>query len=203
MIKRLIGTLLVFSLTACSSAVTGSQTPFVPTASLTGAMQPSSLTNIASIESMIKRVDAKTDAIKARLSGVANVVTTSGGADLYIRGKLVDSIQMNGDGTGTHTFSNGQQVTERYFSSTRASRRPMILSLCAKMQQLIQTEENQLYWDDVAIVVALGASAAAIVFSGGVLVGLAGGTDAALIAAWVAQKASLDSTESTYIAAGC
>lgn len=164
-------------------------------------MLPSARGNDDSIREMTAQVVAATSAEKAKLQGVANVVETENGAEIYVHGRLEDTVHWAADGTATHSFANGQTVKVGTPARKTMLQRP--LPTCQDLLLLIQADQTKLNWDTAAVILALGAGAAAAFFSAGFLGVPAALVNTAVLAAWVAQKTALDSAELAYATAGC
>lgn len=152
---------------------------------------------------MTAQVIAATDAEKAQLQGTANVIDTAYGAKIYVHGQLADTVKWNADGTATHSFVNGKTVV---VGDPRAERKTMLiqpLPTCQDLLLLIQADQTKLNWDTAAVILALGAGAAAAFFTIGWAAVPAALVNTAVMGAWIAQKTALDSAELAYATAGC
>lgn len=152
-------------------------------------------------------IDA-TNREKAQLQGRANVVESGGGARIYVRGELVDTIHRNDDGTTTHVFANGHTVTvlgpalgTGRHRATLKQNQPA--NICGDLAALISADQSKLNWDSAAVILAVGASAAAAFFTAGTLTPVGGVVTGGVFMAWVAQKNALDNAENSYASAGC
>ncbi len=188
--------MLAGSLIAGCAGAPGSATPSLS--------QPNG--NGTSIAAMIAQAQADTQAIKAQLQGHGSIVNTSGGAMLYLDGKLVDTVGYHKDGSMTHAFANGTTATSPALFPSGI--RPMNnvepnAAVCDDLSALIGVDQTKLDWAALSVILAVGATLASALFTLGILTVPAGTVAAGVIAIWVADKAALDGAELAYANNGC
>lgn len=181
----------------CASNSTGGRESVLPDHPLTR--------NRPNIAEQIAAANAATAAIRQRIGASVKIIQTGDQAQIFVRGKLADSITMNMDGTETDAFVGSGNVTVG--RPMPSGIHPMMLKrvspACSDLAALVSSLQTELNWQTAAVILALGATVAAAVFTVGWAAVPAGAADTAVVGTYLETKSALDSARQSYAAAGC